>query len=64
MQRILEEKQKLFAKPLITQVYPFGNFKLNNVKYLNYYKNNLEKTFCKVHIESKLKNRRKLNGKL
>ena len=54
-QRILEEKQKLFEKPLVTQVYPFGEFKLNDEQYLDYYKSNPEKPFCQVRIEPKLK---------
>jgi len=54
-QNILDEKQKLFLKPLVTKVYPFGEFKLNVEQYLNYYKNNPEKPFCKVRIEPKLR---------
>ena len=54
-QQILEKKQKLFKKPLVTKVYPFGEFKLNDEQYLNYYKSNPEKPFCKVRIEPKLK---------
>lgn len=54
-QEILEEKQNLFNKPLVTQVYPFGEFRLNDQEYLNYYKNNPKKPFCQVRIEPKLK---------
>jgi len=54
-QRILEEKQKLFEKSLVTKVYPFGEFKLNDEQYLDYYKSNPEKPFCQVRIEPKLK---------
>ena len=54
-QTILEEKQMLFEKPLVTKAYPFGEFRLNIEKYLNYYKSNPEKPFCKVRIEPKLK---------
>jgi len=54
-QRILEEKQKLFEKPLVTQVYPFGKFRLNDEQYLDYYKSNPEKPFCQVRIEPKLR---------
>jgi len=53
--KILETKQELFDKPLVTKVYPFGKFKLNKGKYLNYYKNNPQKPFCKTYIEPKLK---------
>ena len=54
-EKILEEKQKLFKKPLVTKVYPFGEFRLNNEQYLNYYKSNPKKPFCQVRIEPKLK---------
>ena len=54
-QNILEVKQKLFEKPLVTKVYPFGAFKLNDKQYLDYYKSNPEKPFCQVRIEPKLK---------
>ena len=54
-QNILTEKQKLFKKPLVTKIYPFGEFKLNDEKYLDYYKSNPEKPFCQVRIEPKLK---------
>ena len=54
-QRILDDKQKLFKKPLVTKVYPFGEFRLNDEQYLNYYKSNPEKPFCQVRIEPKLK---------
>ncbi len=53
-QNILKQMQKLFEKPLVTKVYPFGTFKLNDEKYLNYYKSNPEKPFCQVRIEPKL----------
>jgi peptide-methionine (S)-S-oxide reductase len=51
---ILKKKQLLFDKPLITKVYPFEKFKLNDEKYLHYYKNNPQKPFCKSYIEPKL----------
>jgi len=54
-QNILEIKQELFEKPLVTKVYPFGAFRLNEEKYLNYYKSNPQKPFCKVRIEPKLR---------
>ena len=53
--KILEDKQNYFEKPLITKVYSFEDFKLNEEKYLNYYESNPEKPFCKVRIEPKLK---------
>jgi len=54
-QNILEIKQEFFEKPLVTKVYPFGAFRLNEEKYLNYYKSNPQKPFCKVRIEPKLR---------
>ncbi|CAA6799152.1 MAG: Peptide methionine sulfoxide reductase MsrA (EC [uncultured Sulfurovum sp.] len=53
-QRILTKKQALFEKPLITKVYPFQSFKLNEEKFLNYYKQDPSKPFCKSYIEPKL----------
>jgi peptide-methionine (S)-S-oxide reductase len=53
-QTILNAKQKLFEKPLVTKIYPFGVFRLNDEQYLNYYKSNPEKPFCQVRIEPKL----------
>ena len=55
VQTILEQKQKLFTKPLITKAYPFGRFKPNAEQYLNYYKSNPDKPFCQIRIEPKLK---------
>ena len=54
-QTILEKKQKLLNKPLVTKVYPFGEFRLNDAQYLDYYKSNPEKPFCQVRIEPKLR---------
>jgi len=54
-QHILASKQKLFDKPLVTKVYEFSEFKLNDAQYLNYYKSNPKKPFCQVRIEPKLK---------
>jgi len=52
---ILKDMQMYFDKPLITKVYPFESFKLNQEKYLNYYKKDPSKPFCKTRIEPKLK---------
>jgi peptide-methionine (S)-S-oxide reductase len=54
-QEILIEKQKNFEKPLITKVYPFSSFKLNDEQYLGYYRKNPKKPFCQVRIEPRLK---------
>ena len=55
VQDILKEKQKLFEKSLVTKVYPFGEFRLNDEQYLDYYKSNPEKPFCQVRIAPKLR---------
>ncbi len=52
---IMIEKQKLFNKPIITQIYTFKAFKLNDEKFLNYYEKNKTKPFCENFIEPKLK---------
>ena len=54
-QDILNEKQKLFEKPLVSKVYPFGAFRLNDEQYLDYYKRNPKKPFCQVRIAPKLR---------
>ncbi|WP_295419741.1 peptide-methionine (S)-S-oxide reductase [Sulfurovum sp.] len=54
-EEILQKKQKLFKKPLVTRVYPFGSFTKNKEKYLNYYHKDPCKPFCQVHIAPKLK---------
>jgi peptide-methionine (S)-S-oxide reductase len=54
-QTILDHKQKLFKKSLVTKVYDFSAFILNDTQYLNYYKSNPKKPFCQVRIEPKLK---------
>ena len=53
-QQILESLQTQFEKPLITQVLHFDTFKLNKENYLNYYRNNPEKPFCRNVIDPKL----------
>ena len=54
-QKILDGNQKFFEKPLMTKVYPFREFRLNDEQYLDYYKSNPEKPFCQVRIEPKLR---------
>ncbi|SDG56589.1 peptide-methionine (S)-S-oxide reductase [Dyadobacter soli] len=51
----IERLQADFDRRIITEVVPFGMFKLNDEKYLNYYLKNPEKPFCKTFIDSKLK---------
>lgn len=55
IKKILASKASLFDKPIITKVYPFQRFKLNDEKYLNYYQKNRDKPFCETYIEPKLK---------
>ena len=52
---ILQQKQKLFTKPLITRIYPFERFKKNEERYLNYYHKNPHLPFCQTRIAPKLK---------
>lgn len=51
---ILKEQAEHFSKPLVTKAYTFLEFKLNKKEYLNYYKNNPNRPFCKARIEPKL----------
>ena len=53
--RAIEKLQPEFDRPIITQVLPFKEFKLNSKEYLNYYHRNPEKPFCKNFIEPKLR---------
>ncbi len=55
VKEILASKQKLFDKPLITQVLPFGSFRLNDEQFLNYYQKEPNRPFCQRYIEPKLK---------
>jgi len=52
---ILDQKANLFHKPIITEVLPFEEFKLNQQKYLHYYKKDPSRAFCRTYIEPKLK---------
>lgn len=51
----IETLQANFDQSIITEVIPFGGFKLNDEKYLNYYLRDPEKPFCKTFIDPKLK---------
>ncbi len=53
--KILNNLQKDFDHPVITQVLPFIDFKINDIDSLNYYYSNPEKPFCQTYIEPKLK---------
>ncbi len=52
--QILSDLQKEFQDKIITQVLPFASFRLNDVKYQNYYKKNKEGQFCQTYINPKL----------
>ena len=52
---ILKKLQANFDQPIITEIIPFGKFKINNKEFLNYYYQNPEKPFCKTYINPKLK---------
>jgi len=47
--------QKDFEKPIITQVLPFADFKINREESLNYYFSDPEKPFCESYINPKLR---------
>ena len=52
---ILNNLQKGFIKPLITQVLDFNQFKRNKEEQLNYYQTRPEAAFCKTYIDPKIK---------
>lgn len=47
--------QQDFDAPIITEVLPFGDFKLNKEEQLNYYFSDPERPFCETYINSKLR---------
>lgn len=51
----IDKLQADFDQRIVTKVIPFGSFKLNDEKYLDYYSKNPDKPFCKTFIEPKLK---------
>jgi peptide-methionine (S)-S-oxide reductase len=51
----INQLQADFDRPIITEVIPFGSFKLNRDEYLDYYFKDPEKPFCKTFIDPKLK---------
>jgi len=51
--KILKAKQSLFLDPLVTRVYTFAYFKLNEERYLSYYKKFADRPFCINYIEPK-----------
>jgi peptide-methionine (S)-S-oxide reductase len=55
VEQIIATFQKLLEKKLITQVFPFQNFKASRDEITNYYYNNPKKPFCESFINPKLK---------
>lgn len=55
VEQIIERFQVLFEKKLITQVFPFQNFKASRSEITNYYYKNPKKPFCESFINPKLK---------
>jgi len=53
-----------FYEPIITQILPFADFKLNTENYQNYYYSNPQKPFCENIVNPKLRALRKRFGKL
>ena len=51
----LDELQKDFEKPLITEVLHYRAFRSSEEAFKNYYLQNPEKPFCKSYIDPKLK---------
>lgn len=51
----IKQLQEEFDRPIITEVLPFREFKLNSADYLNYYYSNPDKPFCKNIVDPKLK---------
>ena len=51
----IESFQDDFTDPIITQVIPFDDFKLNIDRYLDYYYSHPDKPFCKTFINPKLR---------
>lgn len=47
--------RKEFRGSIITEILGFGEFKLNSEEFLDYYKTDPERPFCKNYIEPKLK---------
>jgi peptide-methionine (S)-S-oxide reductase len=61
--QILSALQTEFSKPLVTEVQHFDAFKLNSENYLDYYRSNPNKPFCKNVIDPKLNQLRQHFGR-
>ncbi len=55
LQKILERLSERFDKKIVTKVYRFGSFKLNEESYQKYYIKHASKGFCTNYIDPKLK---------
>lgn len=53
-QKILNELQAKFEKPLITKVLQYSKFKASREEMQNYYRKNPDKPFCERYIQPKL----------
>jgi peptide-methionine (S)-S-oxide reductase len=51
----INEYQQDFEAQIITEVVPFGQFRLNSENYLNYYFKHPEKPFCENIVNPKLR---------
>ncbi|WP_339841993.1 peptide-methionine (S)-S-oxide reductase [uncultured Maribacter sp.] len=51
---IMNEFQQELSTAIITSILPFGQFKLSEEKFHNYYFIDIEKPFCKTHISPKI----------
>ena len=54
VRRAIAENQKNFKEKIITDVIPFGAFKINSDNYLNYYFKDPQKPFCENIVNPKL----------
>ena len=50
----LANLQAGFDAPLVTQVLPLKAFRLNDARFLAYYRTDPERPFCRTHIDPKL----------
>lgn len=53
-QEFLKQLQQQYNAPLITQILPFSDFKINTETYQEYYLKNPDKPFCQRYIKPKL----------
>jgi peptide-methionine (S)-S-oxide reductase len=50
----IEQLQKDYDRPIITEVLAFEDFRLNDAHFLNYYYSDVEKPFCQTYIRPKI----------